>query len=428
MAYAFILETWRDDMFTIKNKLSPNLKDTLKDNIYKNYRVIISCNTLLEKVKKKVLSYKGEIIYTFENLNCICASLNKRGIERLTEYPEVHYIDFDSLVFSIPFDSSTNDVTDKMSSKSLSLMNDKNNSALNGKDVCIGIISTGIYPNNDLVKPNNRIVKSIDFTENYSYPYDNVGLGTFIAGIIGGNGYSSKGLVKGVAPRCNFYSVKVFDIRGRAFASTILQSMYSLANDALEYKIKVLFLPFETFEYNKFILSLFQKTFDYISNMGITIIIPTGSSINDPHSIRGIASLDNCICIGGLNSVNPPSLYKYSSSGPYPKKKKPDFVFKCYKLSTLNFNKNYIPERNGMKLYAPPMKYAYAQVSSVALAGAYACGLCALLYEHKEDLTYKDIHSILKLSSNSLELPKTHIGYGTISLENLVLPKVPTKE
>ncbi|MFX0549800.1 S8 family serine peptidase [Hathewaya histolytica] len=410
-------------MFKIKNKLSSNLKTALEKNIYKNYRVIISCRSLLEKIEKRVLSSKGELLYTLPNLNCISANISKRTIERLSEYPEVKYIDFDSLVFSIPFNHSPISNIEKTKVNNPYTQIDENKYSLNGKDVCIGIIGTGIYPHSDFTKPDNRIVKFLDLTENYTYTYDNCGLGTFIAGIIGGNGYSSKGSIKGVAPRCNFYSIKVFDNTERAFASTILHSIYTLIEESREYNIKLIYLPLETFEFNPFILELFEKTFDYVAEMGLTIIIPTGSNSNKIGTICGISSLNNCICIGGISSINPPILYKYSSSGPYKRKHKPDFLAPCYKKFTTNLNIDYIPEKDNIKLYPHALRYNYAEVSSVALSAAYICGICAMLYEHKSDLTMKDIYSLLKLSATPLELPKESMGNGIVLEQNLTLTK-----
>lgn len=408
-------------MFKIKNKLSPNLKNAMNSTLHDKYRVIIKCGFLLEKMEKKITRSKNIVLRVMPNINCICAILSVRFIERFIEYPEVSYIDLDSFAFCLPCTFETIDIeNENLYLRYIDLSNDL---PMNGKGVTVSMISTGIYPNKDLISPENRIVKSVDLLNNLVHPYDNNGMGTYMAGIIGGNGISSNDMIKGIAPRCNFHSIKAFDENGKGFIGDILYALSLLKVDAINLNIKVLCLPFEILDYNSFILDLFQKSFDEIVSLGITIVVPSGSNENVKNSIMGISTLNNIICVGGLNSLHPPVPFKYSSLGPCNKKKKPDFLAPCCNISTLFFNKKFISEKNGQKVYTPHLPVNYAKITCQAAACAYYSGICALLYEYRTDFTSKDIYSLLKLGSSPLELDPEFQCNGIVYLKDIILPK-----
>src|SRR3712207_6886302 len=86
------------------------------------------------------------------------------------------------------------------------------------------------------------------------YPYDDNGHGTFISGIICGNGYSSDKVYKGIAEKGKIYMIKAFNNVGRGFISDILSSIDIIISESENYNIKIICLPFEIVEYNKFVL------------------------------------------------------------------------------------------------------------------------------------------------------------------------------
>ena len=90
-----------------------------------------------------------------------------------------------------------------------------------GKGVVIAVFDTGVFPHKDLVTPENRILAWKDLVNGKSFPYDDHGHGTHVSGIIAGNGVSSKGKYKGMAPEARLVGVKVLnhDGFGQSFRS-----------------------------------------------------------------------------------------------------------------------------------------------------------------------------------------------------------------
>ena len=395
-------------MFSFRNKIDSNLKYYIDNKIYKKYRVLIECKNLTKEIAKKISSYKGELIYILEYSNIVCAKLDSRSIERISEYPEVKYISFDEYLHLCGMSVSTaNKVyfSDKLS--------------LSGKGVGIGLIDSGVYPHSDLLYPSNRIAGFIDLINNFKYPYDDNGHGTCTAGIIASSGLKSDNMYKGIASHSDIYCYKAFDKCGKGYTSTVLYAIESLINISEEKNIKILCLPFELQSHNIFIINAFKVTFDKVIEKGLTPIVPSGSNKNEDSSIMGIATLNNCLTVGGIDSDTSLNPYLYSSSGPYKNVIKPNLCAACVNIISLNSDTSYLSEKDGFKIYPKKLDTSYKSFSGTSIATAYVSGLCALLYEKNPNLTFKDLCSLLKLSCNRGELPKNQVGEGTINIHKL---------
>ncbi len=397
-------------MFSTKNKLDVNLKIAINKKYYKNYRVIIHCKSLPETIEKKIKTYKGIILHSISYISCVCAILSPNVIEKITEFPQVDYVTLDS--YALLCGDSV------LSSNGISFQGPYR---LTGKNICIGLVDSGTYPHGDLLNPKNKIKKFVDVVNGYKYPYDDNGHGTFISGIICGSGYLSKGIYKGIAENACVYSIKAFNSLGRGYVSDILFSISNIISNREEYNIKIICLPFELISNDYFIISLFEELFKLASQFNLTTIVPSGHGGNLEGSISGIATLDSCITVGGLDTTKHPiTAYKYSSSGPFSKLEKPNLSAAAVNICSLNTNIKYIPEKNGMKIYSQSLELPYTHYTGTSCAAAYISGVCALLYENNPDLTFKDLVSLLKVSCNLMDMSKWVQGAGIIDLNRLL--------
>lgn len=395
-------------MFSIKKKLDNNLRLAIKNDRLKIYRVIIHCNALLDRFQSKIKSFKGELVCIIPSVNCVCANISSRAINRLIEYPEVDFITFDDFAY--------------LCANSVSASNKINltkNLKLTGKNTCIALIDSGVYPHPDLLSPFKKIKNFTDIINGLNYPYDDNGHGTFISGLISSSGINSKGIYRGIAPNSSIYCVKAFNALGKAYISNILLAIDKVITDCKEFNIRIICLPFEIPTEDNFILSLFYRAFEKAKENNIVVIVPSGNNENIKSSIRGIAGLDNCLTVGGLDTTSTIKPYNYSASGPCGKLMKPDLSAACVDICSLKSDKNFISERNGIKLYPHKMKEYYTSLTGTSCAAAYVSGICALLLEDNKDLNYNDIISLLKASCDLLNFPKWQQGEGMINLNNL---------
>lgn len=398
-------------MFSFKNKLDPNLNIALKTNLYKEYRVLICFKCLQDKIEKKIQTYRGTILYSIKSLQCTSAYLSSHGIRRLIEYPEVSYITFDTVAYLC--------ATSTLSANHAS---SRDNMKYTGKNIGIGLVDSGTYPHIDLTNPTNKIIKFIDLINKSKYPYDDNGHGTFVTGILCGSGYGSKkGIYKGIAPGSFVYSIKAFNSLGRGYISDILYGIELLIDECEKFNIKVILLPFEIVTIDFFVINLFSKMFDRAIENNITIVVPAGHNGNKENSLSGIATLENCVTVGGLDTTSSKlKPYSMSSFGPCYKLEKPDISAAAVDIFSLNSNIHYISERNGIKLYDSPLEQLYTSYTGTSCAAAYIAGICALLYEKNNTFTFKDILSLLKICSNIKNITKNCQGAGIIDLSKIL--------
>lgn len=395
-------------MFFLNKKLSPDLKKAINKKLFKKYRVIIHYKNLVELIGKKIKSYRGNIIRIIPSINCISAELSPRAIERLIEYPAVSYITFDECLMLCG--------TSVLTSNAVVL---HENLEYTGKNVCIGIIDSGVYPHTDLMKPTNKLKGFIDILNNAKYPYDDNGHGTFMAGIVCGSGQTSKGLYKGVARDSKIFMIKAFNSLGRGYVSDLLYSIELLINLKEENKIKIILIPCELLSQNSFIISLFDKIFMKCKESGLLIVVPSGNNGNTEGTMMGFATLDSCLTVGGVDTKTSIKPYINSSGGFSGKTNKPEFVAAAVDLCSLNADTSYISEKNGIKLYPKKFDKPYTYFQGTSCSSAFIAGIAALLYEKNPEYTIDDIISTLKLSSKPIDFPKYLVGFGMIDFKNL---------
>ncbi|NLM35241.1 MAG: S8 family serine peptidase [Clostridiales bacterium] len=400
-------------MFFVRNKIDYRLLYSIDNNLYKSYRVNIYCKTLSQSTEKRVRSHKGVIHCSLHSYNFICATLTPKAIKRIIELPEVEHISLDSYAFLCG--------SSVFSANGVSI---KGKCSLTGKGIGIALIDSGAYPHPDLETPNNKIKNFIDLINNYKYPYDDNGHGTFMAGLICGSGYASKGMYKGVAENSHLYVIKAFNSLGRAYISDLLYAISLLIDDCEQYNIRIACLPFEILEYDPYNMKIFSQLFDKLISLGIIPVVPTGSLGNMEGTITGIAALGNCITVGGLDTTSSRiRCYSYSSAGPAGKDDKPNLVAACVDLCSLNSNPNYIPERNGVKLYPHKLEKAYTTYTGTSCAAAYISGIIAMLIENNSELQFKDICSLIKVSSNRIDESHWLQGDGILDVKKLLYNK-----
>ena len=101
-----------------------------------------------------------------------------------------------------------------------------------GRGVTVAVIDSGIAPHADLA---SSIKAFYDFTRGgiATPPYDDYGHGTHVAGLIGGDGASSWGYYRGIAPAVSLIGMKVLRGDGSGSTSDLIAALeFATANKA----------------------------------------------------------------------------------------------------------------------------------------------------------------------------------------------------
>ena len=106
-----------------------------------------------------------------------------------------------------------------------------------GGGVTVAIVDTGIDRNPDLA---GRLIGGVDLTGQADPFKDGHGHGTFVAGLIAGDGASSGGKYAGEAPGASLVSVKVAGASGATDLATVLQGIQWTMSNQHRFHIRVL--------------------------------------------------------------------------------------------------------------------------------------------------------------------------------------------
>ena len=196
----------------------------------------------------------------------------------------------------------------------------------------MAIVDTGISLHKILPRGGNRVIAFKDFV-NRKEPYDDNGHGLHVAGIIGGNGYSSKGKYRGVAPECNLIALKVLDNKGDGNISDVLAGLQWIIDNRRRYNIRVLNISVgtsakESLDEN----SLLVQGVNAVWDSGVTVVVASGNNGPNPMSISTPGISRKVITVGSSDDNVSVDLFgsktkDYSGRGPTPFCiKKPDIV------------------------------------------------------------------------------------------------------
>ncbi|HET6795491.1 MAG TPA: S8 family serine peptidase [Acidimicrobiales bacterium] len=105
-----------------------------------------------------------------------------------------------------------------------------------GSGVGVAVIDTGISNLPDFA---GHLVGGVDLSGEGNPFADGYGHGTFVAGLIAGNGASSGGQYVGEAPGANLIAVKVAGATGVTDMATVIKGLSWVVNNAARYNIKV---------------------------------------------------------------------------------------------------------------------------------------------------------------------------------------------
>jgi serine protease AprX len=193
---------------------------------------------------------------------------------------------------------------------------------ITGAGVNVAVLDTGVYAKHPDLQ--GRVVHCEDFSHEATGQArcaDTFGHGTFMAGLIAGDGTSSNGKYVGAAPDAGLVSVKVAGYDGAADVSNVLAGIQWVVAHRSTYGIRVLNLSLGTDSAQDYRLSPLDYAVEKAWKAGIVVVVsagntgPRASTVmkpgDDPYVITVGASNDE-----GSTSISDDMVPIFSGRGP----------------------------------------------------------------------------------------------------------------
>ncbi len=174
---------------------------------------------------------------------------------------------------------------------------------IQGKEVGVAVIDSGVQRTKDLDK---RLRANVNFNKTFHNSVDRYGHGTFVAGIIAGNGSQSLKKYIGVAPRADIYNIRVSDDVGMANESDVITALQWINDNKANTNIRVVNLSLNSSLAQSYHTSPLDAACEILWFNGIVVVVAAGNNgdqviyppANDPFVITVGATND----MGTLNT------------------------------------------------------------------------------------------------------------------------------
>jgi serine protease AprX len=187
-----------------------------------------------------------------------------------------------------------------------------------GQGITVAVLDTGI---DNLPDFSGRLIGGVDLSGGNGPFQDSYGHGTFVAGLIAGNGASSNGQYSGEAPGANLVSIKVAGASGVTDLATLITGLQWAVDHEGQYGIRILnislgFKPFEST-----VINPLDQAVQAVWNAGIAVIASAGNAGPSNGTILSPGDDPMVITVGALDdmaqdNVADDEMTNFSSVGP----------------------------------------------------------------------------------------------------------------
>jgi serine protease AprX len=187
-----------------------------------------------------------------------------------------------------------------------------------GQGVTVAVMDTGI---DNLPDFSGRLIGGVDLT-NGGNPYqDSYGHGTFVAGLIAGDGASSAGQYSGEAPAARLVSIKVAGADGTTHLGTLISGLQWAVDHQSRYGIKILNLSLGFRSAQSTVTNALDQAVEAVWNAGLAVVVSAGNTGPFNGSILSPGDDPLVITAGALDdmataSITDDEMNDFSAAGP----------------------------------------------------------------------------------------------------------------
>jgi serine protease AprX len=187
-----------------------------------------------------------------------------------------------------------------------------------GRGATVAVLDTGIDPLPDFA---GRLIGGVDLTSTNNPYQDSYGHGTFVAGLIAGNGASSNGQYSGEAPGADLVSIKVAGADGTTHLGTLISGLQWAVDNQSAYGINVLNISLGLQPSKSTVTNPLDQAVEAVWNAGITVVAAAGNAGPFNGTILSPGDDPLVITAGALDdmagaAVGADEMTNFSSAGP----------------------------------------------------------------------------------------------------------------
>lgn len=253
---------------------------------------------------------------------------------------------------------------------------------IDGKGIAVAVIDTGIAPHPDV---RDRIIGFQDMVNGKTEPYDDQGHGTHVAGTVAGDGTSSDGAYKGIAPGASLVGVKVLNGSGRGNTSDILRGIQWAVENRERFNIRVINMSLGGATRESWKDDPLAQAVEAATAKGIVCAIAAGNSGPRSRTIGTPANAPSVVSVGASDDRGTPTrrddgIADFSSRGPTAVDglAKPDLAAPGVKITAADNRSN-----------------GYRTLSGTSMATPATAGVMALLLQAHPDATPAEVKAAL---------------------------------
>lgn len=296
-----------------------------------------------------------------------------------------------------------------------------------GKGVTVALLDTGVYAaHRDLQGGNgSRVIHCEDFSHERGTEAecdDTFGHGTFMAGLIAGNGAASHGTYVGVAPMAKIVSVKVAGFDGSTDISHILAGIQWIVAHKDAYGIRALNLSLGSDSAQDYRISPLNLAVERAWQAGIVTLVSAGNSGPAGETIHKPADDPYVVTVGASNDegtvgISDDRIPVFSSRGPTKANgfAKPDVVAPGVKTISLRSPGSAIDQNYGETAV---VRNQYFRGTGTSMATAVTSGAVALMLQKHPNLDPDQVKfRLMDTARTIVDTDVNSAGQGVIDAE-----------
>ena len=272
-----------------------------------------------------------------------------------------------------------------------------------GKGIGVAILDTGVVPHFDF---KDRILEFKNFTGRRRGMFDDNGHGTHVTGIVAGDGRSSGGVYRGIAPGAHIVMLKCLDAAGSGSIKNAVAAVDDLMFYASKYHVRIVNISIGSVlgPENRENLLLLERV-EELWKMGLVVVVAAGNNGPAQGSITVPGCARSVITVGAsdddvqMKDIGKQQGLNYSGRGP---------TKNCIiKPEIVSPGTNIVSCSPGGNLYSAK--------SGTSMAAPVVSGVVALMLEKYPWYTNKDVKRRLFETAIDLGYAKNHQGWGMIN-------------